>query len=119
MSDCKACENKKWKDNYILAQQRFDKYMTKATIGLVIAFTVSIICLLVTVCLLIKTQRFINEFEYVEETEISIEQDNQGHNTVVLPNGDEVKNNGAEIHRKEEKILEEEKNKINTVNVYK
>ena len=32
MSDCKACENKKWKDNYVLAQQRFDKYMTKATV---------------------------------------------------------------------------------------
>ena len=119
MSDCKTCENKKWKDNYVLAQQRFDNYMTKAAIGLVIAFTIVIICLLVTVCLLIKTQRFINEFEYVEETEISIEQDNQGHNTVVLPNGDEVKSNGAEVHRKEEKILEEEKNKINTVNVYK
>ncbi len=119
MSDCKACESKKWKDNYVLAQQRFDKYMTKATIGLVIAFTVSIICLLITTCLLIKTQRFINEFEYVEETEISIEQDNQGHNTVVLPNGDEVKSNGTEIYGEEEKILEKEKNKINTVNVYK
>lgn len=96
MSDCKACENKKWKDNYILAQQRFDKYMTKVTIGLVIAFTVLVICLLITACLLIKTQRFINEFEYVEETEVEISQDSDGMNTAVVGYGNEVGVYGTE-----------------------
>lgn len=115
MSDCKTCENKKWKDNYVLAQQRFDKYMTKAAIGLVIAFTITIICLLVTICLLIKTQNFINEFEYVEETCYQIEQDCRGENTVIL-NGMEVKENGTEVIGEDKEILEKEKNNTITIN---
>ena len=38
MSDCSNCENKKWKEHYIIAQERFDKYMTMALVGLVITF---------------------------------------------------------------------------------
>jgi hypothetical protein len=115
MSDCKTCENKKWKDNYVLAQQRFDKYMTKAAIGLVIAFTIAIICLLVTTCLLLKTLKFINEFEYVEETCYQIEQDCHGENTVIL-NEKEVETNGTEANREKKEILEKEKNNTITIN---
>lgn len=119
MPDCKVCENKKWKDMYMAAQQRFDKVLINLTVGFVILITVVIFCLVVTICTLIRTQEFINEFEYVEQTEIQIEQDSKGHNTVILPNGDEVKTNGAEIYREDKKILEEEENKINTINVFK
>lgn len=118
-TDCKACENQKWKEYYLLAQKRFDKVLIRLTIGFVIMFTVIVLCLFVTICVLIKTQKFIDEFEYVEQTEIQIEQDSKGHNTVILPNGDEVKTNGAEIYKEDKKILEEEENKINTINVFK
>lgn len=89
------------------------------TIGFVIMFTVMILCLFVTACMVIRTQKFINEFEYVEETEIQIEQDCNGHNVVVLPNGDEVKTNGAKVHGEEEKILEKESNKNNVISIAK
>lgn len=118
-TDCKTCENQKWKEHYLLAQQRFDKVLVGLTIGFVIMFTVMILCLFVTACMVIRTQRFIDGFEYVEETEIQIEQDCNGHNTVVLPNGDEVKTNGTEVYGNQEEILEKENNKSNTVNVYR
>ena len=119
LTDCKACENQKWKEHYLLAQQRFDKVLVGLTIGFVIMFTVMILCVFVTACMVIRTQRFIDEFEYVEETEIQIEQDCNGHNVVMLPNGDEVKTDGTKVHGEEEKILEKENNKNNTVNVYR
>lgn len=119
LTDCKACENQKWKEHYLLAQQRFDKVLVGLTIGFVIMFTVMILCVFVTACMVIRTQRFIDEFEYVEETEISIEQDCNGKNTVVLPNGDEVKTNGAEVHGNQKEILEKKNDKNNTVNVYR
>lgn len=118
-TDCKACENQKWKEHYLLAQKRFDKVLVGLTIGFVIMFTVMILCLFVTACMVIRTQKFINEFEYVEETEIQIEQDCNGHNVVMLPNGDEVKTDGIKVHGEEEKILEKESNKNNVISIAK
>ena len=117
--DCKVCENQKWKDHYMMAQQRFDKVLIKLTIAFVLIFTVMVICIFVLVCTVIRTQKFIDGFEYVEETEIQIEQDCSGQNVVMLPDGKEVKTNGTEIHREEEALLEKENNKSNTINVYK
>lgn len=118
-TDCKTCENQKWKGHYLTAQKRFDKVLVRLTIGFVIMFTVIILCLFVTACMVIRTQRFINQFEYVEETKISIEQDCNGKNTVVLPNGDEAKTDGAKVHGEEEKILEKESNKNNVISIAK
>ena len=114
-TDCKACENQKWKEHYLTAQKRFDKVLVGLTIGFVIMFTVMMLCLFVTACMVIRTQRFINEFEYVEETEIQIEQDCNGHNVVMLPNGDEVKTDGTKVHGEEKEVLEKEENKVNNI----
>jgi hypothetical protein len=124
MTDCKNCENKNWKQMYITAQQRFDATITKLTVGFVILLTITFICLVTTTFLVIKTQRFIDGFEYVEETETEyhIEQDNRGHNTVVLQDGSEVNINGSGSNNREEeeKILEkEEGNKVNSIIVNK
>ena len=118
MTDCKSCENKKWKDMYITSQQRFDRVVVRLTVGSIIAFTIAILCLIATICTIIRVHKFINEFEYVEETEIQIEQDKQGSNTVVLQNGDEVVLNGTDLHREEEEILAKE-SKVNSINVYR
>ena len=112
-TDCKTCENQKWKAMYITAQERFDKVGQKLTVGFIIVFVVMLVCLMATIGMLYKTMEFINEFEYVEETEISIEQDCRGKNTVILADGTEVKSDGTEIHGNEEEILAKENNKTN------
>lgn len=109
MTDCKICESKNWKQMYITAQQRFDNTITKLTIGFVILFTITFICLITTTFLVIKTQKFISEFEYVEETELHIEQDCRGENTVILSDGSEVSVDGTGSNRNQEEILEKEK----------
>lgn len=116
--DCKACGSYKWKEMYIESQQRFDKVVIKLTIGTIIAFTIVILCLFATLCALIKTQKFIDEFEYVEETEVEIQQDWRGDNSVVL-NGLGVNQNGAINENIQKEILEEENNKVNSIIVWR
>lgn len=116
MPDCKICENKNWKQMYMTAQQRFDYTTTKLTIGFVILLIITFICLITTTFLVIKTQRFIDSFEYVEETEWSIEQDCRGKNTVVLSDGSEVNVNGAESNKNQKETLEEEEKEGNVNN---
>ena len=117
--DCKTCENQKWKAMYLTAQERFDKVGQNLTVGFIIVFVVMLACLLATIGMLYKTMQFIDQFEYVEETEIQIEQDCRGKNTVILANGTEVETNGTDIYGKEEEILEKENNKTNTITIGK
>ena len=119
MPDCRNCENINWKNHYLMAQERFDKVLTKLIAITVVAFTATIICVISTICVILKFERFISEFEYVEETEIQIEQDWHGDNRVILEDGTEVVPNGTEIHREEEKVLAEEGYKSNTIYVTK
>lgn len=120
MPDCKQCENKNWKQMYITAQQRFDTTTTRLTIGFVILLTITFVCLIATAFLVVKTQKFIDSFEYVEETEVHIEQDCNGHNAVVLPDGTEVNSNGSGSDNREEEVLAKEKeNKVNSIIVNK
>ncbi len=119
MPDCKSCENQKWKEMYIMSQQKFDAIITKLTIGFIILSTVTIVCFTVAAFLLAKTQKFINEFEYVEETEMHIEQDCRGNNTIVLPNGEEVITDGSGSNGDKEEVLEKEENKINSIYINK
>ena len=77
-------------------------------------------CLTTTAILVVKTQKFIDEFEYVEETEVHIEQDNRGKNTVVFQDESEVNTNGSGIYREEKEILEEEeRQKVNSIIINK
>ena len=120
MTDCRSCENKNWKQMYITAQQRFDNTVTKLTVGFIVLLTITFVCLITTTFLVLKTQKFIDSFEYVEETEYHIEQDSNGHNTVVLPNGNEVNTNGSGSQEEKEEVLEkEERNKINSIYINK
>ena len=96
MQDCKNCENTKWKNHYMVAQQRFDKVVTILSAGTVIAWAITVLCLIATICALIKLQNFIDSFEYVEETTFSIEQD-EGINTAIIGGeNNEVNNYGTD-----------------------
>lgn len=85
-----------WQKHYILAVQRFDKSLNKALAVTMIAVVVSLICIIITAFFGIKVIEFINSFEYVEETTYSIEQDDDGINTAIIGESNEVNINGTE-----------------------
>jgi hypothetical protein len=88
-----------WREHYLLAVQRFDKSLNKALAATMIAVIVSLICIIITAFLGLYVIKFINGFEYVEETTYSIEQDDQGINTAVIGGDNEVNvNYGTEDH---------------------
>lgn len=97
MPDCRVChEEKFWKNHFMIAQQRFDKAVAAATIGIIIAFTVTVLCLVATICVIIRFQAFIDSIEIVEETEYEITQD-EGINTAIIESeNNEVIINGTE-----------------------
>lgn len=85
-----------WQKHYIMAVKRFDKSLNKALAVTMVSVIMMLICLVITAYLCMKVISFINEFEYVEETTYSIEQDGQGINTAVIGGeGNEV-NYGTE-----------------------
>ena len=89
-----------WQKHYILAVQRFDKSLNKALAATVIAVIVALVCIIITAFMAVKIINFINDFEYVEETTYSIEQDDNGINTAVIGGeSNEVKIYGAEDNR--------------------
>jgi len=64
-----------------------------------IAVIVSLICIIITAFMAMKIIRFINGFEYVEETTYSIEQDDEGINTAIIGGeSNEVNVYGTEDH---------------------
>lgn len=79
-----------WQKHYLLAVQRFDKSLNKALAATVIAVIVALVCIIITAFMAVKIINFINDFEYVEETTYSIEQDDQGINTAVIGGDNEV-----------------------------
>ena len=86
-----------WQEHYILAVRRFDKSLNKALAATVIAVIVALVCIIITAFMAVKIINFINDFEYVEETTYSIEQDDNGINTAVIGGeSNEVKIYGAE-----------------------
>ena len=112
MPDCKNCTNNNWKNHYLMAQQRFDKVVSRLVIGTIMAFTITVICLIATICVILKFQAFVSSFEYVEETTYEIEQDRDGVNTAIIGTGNEVVLNGT-IDNQEGKAVLAQKNKIN------
>lgn len=85
-----------WQNRYIMASQRFDKALQKALAATMIAVIVSLICIIITAFMAMKTMKFINSFEYVEETTYQIEQDDEGINTAIIGESNEVNINGTE-----------------------
>lgn len=94
MPECNKC-NTEWQNRYIIAAKRFDAALNKAIIVSLISAIIALICIIITIFYGIRTQNFISTFEYVEETEVEIEQ-NEGINTAVLGDKNEVKVNGSE-----------------------
>lgn len=84
-----------WQRHYILAVQRFDKSLNKALAVTMIAVIVALICVIITAYLGMKVVKFMSDFEYVEETTYSIEQD-RGINTAIIGEENEVSINGTE-----------------------
>ena len=113
MPDCKNCTNNNWKNQYLMAQQRFDKVVSRLVIGTIVAFTITVICLIATICVILKFQAFVSSFEYVEETTYEIEQDRDGINTAIIGNENEVVWNGTINHQESQEVLAQ-KNKINS-----
>lgn len=85
-----------WKEHYIMAVKRFDKALNKALAVTTIAVIVALTCIIITVFFGLKVIKFINSFEYVEETTYSIEQDDEGINTAIIGESNEVNINGTE-----------------------
>ena len=88
-----------WQSRYILAMQRFDKSLNKTLAVTMIAVLVALICIIITAIFGMKVINFINNFEYVEETTYTIDQDDKGINTAIIGGeSNEVNINGTENH---------------------
>jgi len=79
--------------------QRFDKSLNKTLAVTMIAVLVALICIIITAIFGMKVINFINNFEYVEETTYTIDQDDKGINTAIIGGeSNEVNINGTENH---------------------
>ena len=83
MDRCDVC-SKEWQERYNIACQRFDRNINIAMTVTIFAVIISMFCIIITACCLFATHRFINQFEYIEET--LIEQDGDGQNIAVISN---------------------------------
>lgn len=93
---CKSCYvEAEWQKRYLIAVKRFDKSIQKAMTITMIAVIVALLCVIITAYLGMKVVKFMSDFEYVEETTYSIEQD-RGINTAIIGEENEVSINGTE-----------------------
>ena len=87
--NCSSC-SREWQKRYELAVKRFDKSLNKAVTVSIVSLCVAVICIILMVFCVAKTQKFINQFQYVEETEYQIQQ-GDGINTAIIDSeGSEV-----------------------------
>ena len=85
ISKCKSCAiEAEWRERYLIAEKRFDKTMRRAELITLLAVAVALISFIITVFFGMKVMTFINDFEYVEETTYTIEQNDQGFNTAIV-----------------------------------
>lgn len=106
MPECKSC-NQIWQQRYNEAVRRFDKSLNKAITVMLIAIVISFVCIIATISIAIRTQKFISQFEYVEETNVEIEQ-NEGINAAIVGDESEVTIYGAEDQNNDQEILAQE-----------
>ena len=84
MTRCEAC-SEKWQERYEMACEHYQKALALATTVAIIAASMGLLAAVIAALCVVKTQKFINQFEYVEETIIS--QDGEGQNVAVLGEG--------------------------------
>ena len=97
-SKCYNCHlESEWQEHYVVAVKQFDRYIQKAMTITMVSVIVALLCVIITAGTIMHVIKFINSFEYVEETTYSIEQDSEGINTAVIGGeSNEVKIYGAE-----------------------
>ena len=100
-SKCYNCHlESERQEHYAVAVKRFDSNIQKALVITMVSVIVMLICMIITAATVMHVIKFINDFEYVEETTYSIEQDDNGINTAVIGGeSNEVKIYGAEDNR--------------------
>lgn len=85
---CLNC--KEWHTIYLLAKAEFDRKLGYAIAVMIVCIVLAFIALIITALCVAKTQKFINQFQYVEETEYQIQQ-GDGINTAIIDSeGSEV-----------------------------
>ena len=87
---CTDC-SREWRERYKMAEERFDAALQKAILVELVSAVIALLCIIVTVLFGVRTLNFIANFEYIEETNIAVEQDS-GINTAIFGSGNEVKN---------------------------
>lgn len=85
--ECVAC-NEKWREIHFMSQQIFNKALLKAHIAILVLAVIAFISVLIAACCVVRTQRFIAKFEYVEETVVS--QDGDGANVAVIGDNNQI-----------------------------
>lgn len=94
MDKCDVClRDKEWQERYNLACERFDKSLQTAMTVTIIAVCAAMASIILMALCVAKTLRFIDEFEYVEET--VVEQDGKGQNIAVLIDGSKTETKGG------------------------
>lgn len=86
--NCYNC-SKDWQKRYELAVNRFDKQLNKAVAVSIVSLCVTMVAIIFMVFCIVHTQRFIAQFEYVEETIVS--QDGEGTNVAVVGDNNEIR----------------------------
>jgi hypothetical protein len=90
-----------------MAEQRFDAALQKAVFVELVSAVVALMCIIATILFGLKTLNFIASFEYVEETNVEIEQDS-GINTAVIGGENEVNVYGTENYSIDTPVLAQE-----------
>lgn len=103
---CTEC-SAEWRERYIMAEQRFDAALQKAIFVELVSAIVALLCIIATILFGLRTLSFIASFEYVEETNVEIEQDS-GVNTAVIGGENEVKVYGTENQNINTPVLAQE-----------
>lgn len=94
MDKCDVCSrDKEWKERYRLSCERFDKSLQTAMTVTIIAVCAALASIILMALCVAKTFRFIENFEYVEET--VVDQDGEGQNIAVLIDGSRTETRGG------------------------
>ena len=78
---CLNC--KEWHTIYLMAKSEFDRKLGYAITIMIVCIVLAFIGWIITALCVAKTQKFIDQFQCVEETEYQIHQD-EGINTAII-----------------------------------
>lgn len=88
MTRCEVC-SEVWQERYDAACKQYQRSLALAATVAIVAAGMGLLAAIIAALCVVKTQKFINEFEYVEET--AIVQDGEGQNVAVVGDGALIK----------------------------